>query len=97
MNAMKELLEHTNGKQVEFVSIVFNGAWDKPDIFIKGTLEEVLPRLDFEYDAGFGSQELGGFIWYADRTWSDRYEYDGSEHWVYQSCPSRDADLEALI
>lgn len=43
--------------------------------------------LDFQYDAGYGGQELFGTIWYADGTWSDRGEYDGSEWWEHHQCP----------
>ncbi len=47
-----------------------------------------LESLDFEYDNGYGSQELFGNIWFDDGTWSDRYEYDGSEMWDYHNCPA---------
>ena len=46
-----------------------------------------LDKIDFEYDNGFGCQELFGTIWYEDGTWSSRGEYDGSEWWEYNSCP----------
>lgn len=54
------------------------------------TLEEYmlfLAALDFEYDAGYGGQELFGTIWYADGSWSDRGEYDGSEWWEHHTVP----------
>jgi hypothetical protein len=41
--------------------------------------------LDFEYDNGYGTQHLFGKIWFTDGSWSDRYEYDGSECWDYQA------------
>ena len=40
--------------------------------------------LDFEYDNGYGTQHLFGKIWYTDGSWSERYEYDGSENWTHQ-------------
>lgn len=40
--------------------------------------------LDVEYDDGYGTQHLFGKIWFVDGSWSDRYEYDGSECWTYQ-------------
>lgn len=46
-----------------------------------------LEALDFEYDAGYGEQELFGLVWFKDDTWADRYEYDGSESWDYHICP----------
>jgi hypothetical protein len=46
-----------------------------------------LSKIDFVYDSGYGSQELFCTIWYADGTWSDRGEYDGSEWYQYHKCP----------
>jgi hypothetical protein len=43
--------------------------------------------LDFNYDNGYGGQELYGTIWYVDGTWSERGEYDGSEWWDYREVP----------
>ena len=51
-------------------------------------LNKFLNEIDFEYDGGFGEQELYGFIWYTDGSWSERGEYDGSEWWGYKKCPS---------
>ena len=41
--------------------------------------------LDFEYNNSYGTQHLFGKIWFTDGSWSDRYEYDGSECWDYHS------------
>jgi hypothetical protein len=49
--------------------------------------QEFLSQLDFEYDDGFGSQELFGYVWLNDGTWLARYEYDGSEEWELLCCP----------
>lgn len=84
MNAREELLEHTQGRRAVYVSLVYGG------ISIKGTLEEVLPQLNFEYDDDYGWQELFGHVWYDDGSWSDRGEYDGSEWWVHRTPPDRD-------
>jgi deoxyribonuclease-4 len=59
-----------------------------------GTLDEVLPQLNFYYDDGYGGQELFGYVWYEDGTWSDRGEYDGSEWWQHQTRPDRNAEIE---
>jgi hypothetical protein len=93
MNAKQELLAHIEkierrkNNSVKFVSIVFEKSWGN-EILIEGTLEEVLPKLDFDYNDGYGSQELLGTIWFSDGTWSEREEYDGSEWWEYRlGCP----------
>jgi hypothetical protein len=90
MNAKNELLEHIKDRKVIYVQIreISYRAFPLSQSSIEGSLDEVLPLMDFEYDAGYGSQELFGTIWYSDGTWSDRAEYDGSERWVYQRCPS---------
>lgn len=90
MNAKKELLKHIGSRDVEYVSVYYRGFGKEFGVTVKGTLDEVLPKLDFRYDDGYGGQELFGHIWYADGTWSDREEYDGSEWWAYRKCPERD-------
>ena len=46
-----------------------------------------LNSLDFNYDGGYGTQELYGAIWLENGTWLDRSEYDGSEWWEYHVLP----------
>ena len=53
----------------------------------------MLAELDFEYDDGYGTQELFGTIWYEDGSWSEREEYDGSECWAYKTSPAIPAKL----
>ena len=93
MNAKEELIKHVAGKEVAFVSIVFNKNIMNDIIVIKGELEEVLPLLDFDYDNGYGWQELFGYIWYTDGTWSERGEYDGSEWWEDKKIPDQNIDI----
>lgn len=89
MNAKQELFSHVNSvkQPVKFVQIQFGNLRDNKKVF-QGTLEEVLPNLDFNYDEGYGGQKLYGNIWYTDGTWSTRGEYDGSEWWEYHKCPT---------
>ena len=62
--------------------------WDKEDwsLFLKS--------IDRVYDNGYGGQNLFGRIWYSDGTWSEREEYDGSEWWEHNYCPSIPAELD---
>ncbi len=46
-----------------------------------------LESLNFNYDNGFGSQDLFGVVWFKDGSWLERYEYDGSESWVLKRTP----------
>ena len=60
------------------------------------TVEEFhkfLNELDFQYDRGYGSQELFGTIWLEDGKWLTRSEYDGSEEWVLHTIPHIPAHL----
>lgn len=70
-----------------YVQVIREISYDEK-VTIEGSLSDVLPQLDFDYDNGYGRQELEGTIWYADGTWSDRGEYDGSEWWAHRKCPS---------
>ena len=87
MNAKKELLDHIKDREVKYVQAIREISYDEK-VTIEGALDEVLPKLDFEYDKGYGVQELKGTIWYSDGTWSDRGEDAGSEWWEHQACPS---------
>lgn len=93
MNAQGELIEHIENREVDFVSVVYARSYSD-HIKIKGTLAEVLPMLDFNYDNGYGRQKLFGYIWYSDGSWSEREEYDGSEWWQHQTVPDKDADID---
>lgn len=48
---------------------------------------EFLEAINRDYDSGYGGQNLYGFIWYKNGTWSSRGEYDGSEWWEFNKCP----------
>lgn len=56
--------------------------------FSKEDFNLFLESLNYDYDDGYGGQEVFGNIWYKDGTWSERGEYDGSEWWEYKSAPS---------
>lgn len=58
--------------------------------------EAFLNQLDFEYDSGYGGQELFGTVWLTkENTWLERGEYDGSEWWEYRECPQVPNELKA--
>ena len=93
MNCRKEFKAHIFGKELKCAMI-----YDKLDIeeasifalqenFTLNEYRKFLDAIDFDYDEGFGQQYVFGTIWYADGTWSERYEYDGLENWVHMSSP----------
>ncbi len=96
-NCKKEFIEHTKGKNILCAELKHDCDYWDDDIkrsadlkigFSQNDFEMFLRSLDYEYDDGYGGQELFGVIWYTDGTWSERGEYDGSEWWEYKSVPS---------
>lgn len=93
MNAKNELLEEVGKIRIKCAEIKY-GPWGKPSQefllkvgYSENDLIEFLGNLDFEYDDGYGSQELDGTVWLQDGTWLDRGEYDGSEWWAHRMLP----------
>ena len=85
-----------------------NSYWDDNDNYIQpapvllkegytpAEYVEFLRKLNFEYDAGYGGQELFGIVWLMEEgAWLERGEYDGSEWWEYRKCPQIPSDLES--
>ena len=84
------------------------GYWDDADAYVAeepilireeytpAEYEAFLEKLNFEYDAGYGGQELYGMVWLMKpNTWLSRGEYDGSEWWEYNECPPVPDELKA--
>jgi hypothetical protein len=110
-NAKEELLAKlkTNNLAIKCARITTerNSYWDDSDNYVRPApillkegytptdYVEFLDKLDFEYDAGYGGQELYGTVWLMeDHTWLDRGEYDGSEWWAYNKCPKVPDELK---
>ena len=101
-NAKKELLELNSGVSTKMICAtihrVVNGmkstSLDLRVGYTQVELEKFIDGLDFEYYAGYGSQELYGMVWYEDGTWAGRKEYDGAEWWSHHKCPEIPANLK---
>ena len=50
-------------------------------------LDEFLETLNFEYNSGYGTQEISGTVWMEDGTWFEREEEDGAEWWMKRVRP----------
>ena len=95
INARKELEEILQAKAVVKCALISNGrSWDdeQKNIVLKVNhndfdYENFLNELDFDYDDGWGGQELYGTVWLSDNTWLERGEYDGSEWWEHNILP----------
>ncbi|UAN58998.1 hypothetical protein [Serratia sp. JSRIV004] len=94
-NAKNEFLEHTKSNpRVSCAEIIKGDCWRgnaetltlRKD-YSEQEFNDFLEQLNFEYNSGFGSQELFGTIWHEDGTWSERGEYDGSEWWEFKKVP----------
>lgn len=96
MNAKEEFLGMIKNKVVICASISYEHCWDRetssehilPVTYTEEQYNAFVDSLDFEYDDGYGGQELFGTVWFKDGTWADRGEYDGSEWWYYHVCPT---------
>lgn len=94
MNAKHEFLFTIEGLSPVKCAILHYGyylAEQNPHLlkinYSQGDFLTFLEKINFDYNSGYGGQELFGIIWLEDGTWFDRGEYDGSEWWQHQSCP----------
>jgi len=94
INAKKEFLEEVKSKDVLCAKITIGRDYYNclrcyilRSGYSETEINQFLQSLDFEYDCGYGNQELDGHIWYKNGTWSERSEYDGSEWWEHKSYP----------
>ena len=93
MNAKQEFLEHIKNKEVVCAKIGLEKDYREIDWhklknnYTDDEFNEFCNKLDFEYDSGYGGQELYGVILFKD-SYSDRSEYDGSEWWTNNKMPT---------
>ncbi len=108
IEAMKQDFARKTHAQTEFLAFIGDRAVQCADITHRFKTERIcqlrqhyteaeytafLQSLDFRYDAGYGSQELYGTIWFTDGTWAIRGEYDGSEWWQLCNRPAIPQEL----
>jgi len=95
INAKTELLEDLKDGEVLAATVMHMG---KKFILKRGHSEndwlQFLEQLDFNYDNGWGRQELYGTVWLWDDTWMERGEYDGSEWWEHKKLPELPEELK---
>jgi len=87
---MAAKIEHCNRGHYSFVNVLLRDQYSAEEY------EEFLSQLDFDYDNGYGRQCLYGTIWLRDGSWMERYEYDGSEEWVWKIRPPLPPELTRL-
>ena len=93
-NAKQELLSTLKdiNKTIDDISdMVFIDKRDYGHTVIKD-----IDNLDFDYDSGYGLQELGGVVVFKDGSWLERGEYDGSEWWEYKKTPTKEDIIKMM-
>ena len=94
MNAKQEFLKTIEKHKLICCTISISHDWYNSTVFnlkpgyTPEEYDEFVNNLNFEYDNGYGTQELYGTIWCEDGVWFDRHEYDGSECWDGHKYPS---------
>lgn len=92
INAKEEFVDAVGSKLIKCAYVIHTLYDNDKFSVLKAGYSDVdyqhfLDSLDYEYDDGFGTQELYGNVWLVDGTWFNRNEYDGSECWAYHKCP----------
>lgn len=96
---MLNFKSETQAKIAQFFSNATIDEWlfRKDYVEVKGSgpidwdlVKERLPfQKDFDYDEGYGADDITGFITFKnDGSWLERHEYDGSSWWKCVVRPS---------
>ena len=92
INAKQELLNIITSRNLTILKIEITYThinWDDNTTITKDIT--TLDDLNFDYDAGYGSQELFGVVYCKNSNnrpvWLTREEYDGSEWWNINTIP----------
>ncbi len=83
---LSDMIHYSSSEETDYRKR-FNKTSELKENYDKEELANFLSDLDFEYDSGYGQQELYGTIWLADGSWLSREEYDGSEWWQHNFLP----------
>ena len=88
----KEILEQNNKT---FDDVLFVGDEEKNK---KMTVKEFLEHANFEYDDGYGLEEINtNLILVGKDFWLERGTYDGSEWWEYKSMPNVNDFVDGVV
>ncbi len=82
MNFLVETLEVIKDSGHKQSDVMFIGSKDGE---YRATMKEFKKLANFEYDDGFGAAEIASdlIIYFKDKSYIGRGEYDGSEWWEY--------------
>ena len=69
----------------------------EPDPLPVGSWDDFVRFANFDYDAGYGGNEIAGdLVIVGDNWWLERGEYDGSEWWEFKTLPQPPAEKTPL-
>lgn len=95
VNLLEETLANLSANHKSPNEVIWVGAADGTEIL---TFEEFSKMANFEYDSGFGSEEIRSDLVIVGKDWwLARREYDGSEWWEYLKLPVPAKDQKKLI
>ena len=88
-NLYDETIKAINGRKIAYAKIKYiNHTYSlKPNHTYSERGEFYNSLRNINYDNGYGSQYIFGFVVFTDGTWIERKEYDGSEWWGSKRCP----------
>ncbi|MGD8306170.1 MAG: hypothetical protein PVF17_05920 [Ignavibacteria bacterium] len=89
LDETSEIMEAHNKtiEDIEYIYIYKEANWSDKNIIYNSDSIKSLDKLNFDYDNGYGGQEIFGWITFKDNTWLERGEYDGSEWWNFKRKP----------
>lgn len=81
-NFLKETIEAIKKSGHKFEDVMFIGSSDGK---YRMNWDKFTQKADFEYDSSYGSQKIAVdlIIYFKDKSYITRGEYDGSEWWEY--------------
>ena len=84
INFRKETLDAIKDSNHKIEDVMFVGSYDGK---YRMDINKFLEKSDFEYDDGYGSSEIATdlIVFFHDKTYLSRWEYDGSEGWEYNN------------
>jgi len=91
---MREILNLLKGRKIKCATVVHKNT----RILLKSNYTDedfnrFLNDLNFNYDSGYGVQELWGTVWFEDHSWAKRTVCDGGEWWKRYSLPEIPKEL----
>lgn len=84
INLKKETLEAIEESNHKIEDVMFVGSYNGK---YRMSIDIFLEKSNFEYDDGYGSSKIATdlIVYFKDKTYLSRWEYDGSEGWKYNN------------